>query len=122
MNWIPVVFVLNFSILLLHEMDAIRAKEWKMFILFRSMPEKTAYVIFSIIHLPLYFWAIFTITQPFSSSYAFAYLLINSFLIVHTIIHFFFRKHPANKFSSVYSNMLIYTMGIIALIHLIMIF
>ena len=121
MNLIPILFALNFSLLLLHEMDAIRSKEWKMFIILKSMREETAYIVFSIIHLPLYFWIIFTISQVFNSGYAFVYLLTDVFLIVHTGIHFFFRKHAANGFSSLYSNILIYIMGILAFIHLIMI-
>ncbi|MDR0309683.1 MAG: hypothetical protein LBH88_02860 [Candidatus Methanoplasma sp.] len=122
MNWVDVLFTVNFSILLLHEMDAIHAKEWKMFIILKSMNERTAYIIFSIIHLPLYFWVILTISQAFSSGYALVYLLTDVFLIAHMVVHFFFRKHSANNFSPVYSNVLIYTTGIIALIHLIMIF
>jgi len=122
MNWIPVIFALNFSLLLLHEMDAIRAKEWRMFIILKSMREETAYIVFSIVHLPLYFWIIFTISQVFSSGYAFVYLITDVFMIFHTAVHFFFRRNKANGFTSVYSNMLIYVMGILAAVHLIMIF
>jgi hypothetical protein len=122
MNWIPILFAINFTLLLLHEMDAIRAKEWKMFIVLKSMPEQTAYIIFSVMHFPLYFWVIFTISQAFSSGYALVYLITDVFLIAHTAIHFFFRRHTANQFSSIYSNLLIYFMGILAAIHLIIIF
>ena len=122
MNWIPVLFALNFSLLLLHEMDAVRAREWKMFIILKSMREETAYIIFSVVHLPLYFWVIFTVSQTHSSGYAFVYLITDVFLIAHTVIHFFFRRHAANGFFSAYSNALIYIMGVLALIHLILIF
>jgi len=122
MNWIPVLFAFNFSLLLLHEMDAIRAKEWRMFIVFKSMREETAYTVFSLVHLPLYFWVIFTISQVFSSGYAFVYLITDVFLIFHTAIHFLFRRHKANGFTSVYSNMLIYVMGLLAVIHMFMLF
>ena len=115
------LFVLKLSLLLLHEMDAVRAREWKMFIFLKSMREETAYIIFSVVHLPLYFWALFTISQPFSSGYTFVYLITDVFLIAHTVIHFFFRRHAANSFSSAYSNALIYIMGVLAVIHLILI-
>ena len=121
MDWVHVLFVLKLSLLLLHEMDAVRAREWKMFIFLKSMREETAYIIFSVVHLPLYFWALFTISQTFSSGYTFVYLITDVFLIAHTVIHFFFRRHAANGFSSAYSNALIYIMGVLAVIHLILI-
>ena len=120
MNLLPVLFALNFSLLLLHEMDAIRAKEWKMFLILKDMSEQAGYVAFALIHLPLYFWVIFTISQVWSGGYALVYLLTDLFLIFHTGIHFFFRKHAANGFSGAYSNILIYAMGAIAVVHLLL--
>jgi len=55
MNWLPILFAFNFSLLLLHEMDAIRAKEWKMFAVLKNMNEQNGYIVFSLLHLPLYF-------------------------------------------------------------------
>jgi hypothetical protein len=118
MNFLPFLFAFNFSLLLLHEMDAIRAKEWKMFVLLKDMKEQTGYMVFSLIHLPLYFWVIFTISQIWSGGYVAVYLLTDVFLIAHAIIHFFFRKHSANGFRSAYSNILIYAMAVLGLIHL----
>ena len=121
MNWISVLFVLNLSLLLLHEMDAIRAKEWKMLVFLKSMREETAYTVFSVVHLPLYFVIIFTISHTVVSGYTFMYLLTDVLLITHTLIHFFFRRHTANGFKSAYSKILIYSMGVLAIIHFIMI-
>jgi len=122
MNMLPVLFALNFSLLLLHEMDAIRAEEWKMFIFLKDMKEQTGYIVFSLIHLPLYFWVIFTISQIWSGGYVLIYLLTDIFLIAHAIIHFFFRKHSANGFRSIYSNVLIYCMAVLGMIHLLLMF
>ena len=36
------------SLLLIHEMDAIRTKEWKMFIILKDMADETAYKIFAV--------------------------------------------------------------------------
>ena len=122
MNPLPILFALNFSLLLLHEMDAIRTREWKMFVVLKDMRDETAYITFSLIHLPLYIWVIYTISQTFSSGYAVVWLLTDVFLILHTVIHFFFRKHAANGFVSAYSNGLIYSMGALSVVHLILIF
>jgi hypothetical protein len=99
-------------------MDAIRAKEWKMFVILRSLREEVAYVIFALAHLPLYFAIIFTISQ--TNDAGFIYLITDLFLMIHTVIHFLFRRNKANGFSPVYSNILIYLMGFLALIHLIL--
>ena len=121
MNWIPYLFALNFSLLLLHEMDAIRAKEWKMFIILKDMKEQTGYIVFALLHLPLYFWVVFSISQVWSYQYGFVYLVTDIFLIAHAILHFFFRRNSANEFSSIYSNILIYSMALLAILHLILI-
>lgn len=120
MNWLPILFAVNFSFLLLHEMDAVRAKEWNMFILLKDMKEETAYIVFSLIHLPVYVWVIFTVSQIWSGGYAVVWLIADIFLILHAVIHFFFRKHAANGFHSIYSNILIYATGILSIAHLLL--
>jgi hypothetical protein len=122
MNLIPIVFALNFSLLLLHEMDAIRAKEWRMFIILKDMREESAYIVFSLVHLPLYFWMIHTISQTVAGGYVIPYLALDIFLIFHTVIHFCFRKKAANGFTSAYSNALIYGMGVLTVLHLVLLF
>ena len=122
MNWLPALYAFIFSLLLLHEMDAIRAKEWKMFIILKDMEEQTGYLVFSLVHLSLYFWVIFTVSQIWSGGYAFVYILTDIFLIGHAVIHYFFRKHAANGFTSVYSNILIYSMAVLSVIHLFLLF
>ncbi len=122
MNLLPILFAVNFSLLLLHEMDAIRAKEWKMFIILKDMPEETAYIAFSLIHFPLYIWVIFSVSQYWNGSYALVWLIADVFLILHAGVHLLFRKHADNGFKSAYSNMLIYAMAALSAAHLIMIF
>jgi hypothetical protein len=115
------LFVFNCALLLLHEMDAIRAKEWKMFAVLKSMREETAYIVFASIHFPLYLLLTFIMAQAINSSLAPAYYIVmNLLLIAHTGTHFFFRRHSANGFTSFYSNALIYAMGIFALLHLVL--
>ena len=121
LNWIPFLFAVNFSLLLLHEMDAIRAKEWKMFAILKDMKEQTGYIVFTLLHLPLYIWVVFSISQIWSGHYAFVYLATDIFLITHAILHFFFRRNNANEFSPIYSNILIYSMALLAIWHLVLI-
>lgn len=37
------IFILMLSLLVIHEMDAIRSKEWKMFIVLKDMADEKAY-------------------------------------------------------------------------------
>lgn len=53
-SFLLVFFLFNFSLFLLHEMDAIRRSEWKLFIVLKDMEESKAYRVFTFIHLPLY--------------------------------------------------------------------
>jgi len=51
---LPVLFSVILSLLFLHEMDAVRNAEWKMFVILKDMDETKAYRIFTLLHLPLY--------------------------------------------------------------------
>lgn len=117
---ITILFVFMISLLLIHEMDAIRTKEWKMFIILKDMPDEIAYKGFSIAHLPLYFAAIMILIQG-NTSASILHYIIDFFLIGHTVIHFFFRAKPNNGFTSVYSKVIIYSLGVLAIAHLLLI-
>ena len=54
-NLLLILFLLNLSIFLLHEMDAIRRSEWRLFIVLKDMEDSKAYQVFTGIHLSLYF-------------------------------------------------------------------
>jgi len=117
---ITVLFIFIISLLLIHEMDAIRTKEWKMFIILKDMPDETAYKVFSIAHLPLYFVAIMTLIQG-NTPTNILYYIIDFFLVGHTMIHFLFRAKAGNGFNSVYSKIIIYSLGALAIAHLLLI-
>ena len=53
-NFLLILFLFNLSLFLLHEMDAIRRSEWKLFIVLKDMEADKAYTYFTWIHLPLY--------------------------------------------------------------------
>lgn len=60
---IVTLFIFMITLLLIHEMDAIRTKEWRMFIVLKDMPDEKAYKIFTLAHIPLYFIAIFVMVR-----------------------------------------------------------
>ena len=117
-----ILFTIIFALLLLHEMDAIRAKEWKMFFLLKTMAEKTAYTVFTALHLPIYFVAIYIMLCGGTASILVLQIIVDIFLILHAIIHFCFRKHTENGFKSLFSKTVIYSMAVLSMIHLVLLF
>ncbi len=112
---LKILLVLNVTLLIVHEMDAIRRKEWKMFIVLKDMKEETAYSIFSLVHIPLFAIILFFLLSP--AQQIFLYIM-DVLLLAHTLVHFGFRKHKNNDFASPLSQALIYGLGGISLIHL----
>ena len=104
------------SLRVVHEMDAIRGKEWKMFIILKDMPEEKAYPIFMLLHIPLYTAILFLL---FSSFFQAGYYIVDIFLIAHLLLHLFFRDHPANRLNGPISKWIIYSSGALAVLHLI---
>jgi len=111
-----VVFVIGLSLLLVHEMDAIRSKEWKMFIGLRSIEERVAYRLFALFHIPLYCAALLLLL---SEHYDVGWIIVDVFLIAHALVHVVFRKHKENQFDA-FSYSIIYAAGACGLLHLVL--
>ena len=46
--------LLGFCFLLVHEMDAIRCREWRVFPVTSKMGDEAGYIAFTAVHVPLY--------------------------------------------------------------------
>ncbi|KJD42801.1 hypothetical protein QD47_26110, partial [Paenibacillus terrae] len=75
--------------------------------------------IFTFIHLPLY---TIILSLLFSQYQTIIFWFLDLFLIIHAILHLFFEKHPRNGFKNTFSRSIIYPMGILAVIHLLLLF
>ncbi|MDR2976504.1 MAG: hypothetical protein LBV19_04255 [Streptococcaceae bacterium] len=117
-----ILFLLNFSLLLLHEMDAIRAKEWRMFIVLKEMAEDRAYRIFTLAHLPLYFIALYIFTGDNETVIFGLKVAIDPFMITHALVHYSFRNHSNNGFKSRFSKAIIFSMPVLAIADLCLLF
>lgn len=113
-----IVFSLVLSLLLIHEMDAIRTKEWRMFIVLNKMPEETAYQVFAGLHVPLYIAMLLVMLWGSPSAMNILYYCIDSFLIGHGGIHLLFRNHKQNGFNTTFSKGIIYGTSFLAIVHL----
>ncbi len=89
-------FFLGISFIFLHELDAIRCKEWRIFPFTSFLNDEMGYKVFVFLHLPLFYWIFFQIAynQPFSNfRHGF-----DIFLVIHLGLHILFLKHPKNEF------------------------
>jgi hypothetical protein len=111
-------FLLGFSLLLAHEIDAMGAREWKILPVLNRMGDGAGYVAFTALHVPLYallFWGL-------SSGEASIWLVagLDVFFVVHVLLHLIFYGHPENQFRSVFSYMLIFGAGLFGAIDLLL--
>lgn len=114
-NLLLMLFLVNLSLFLLHEMDAIRRSEWRLFIVLKDMEDSKAYKVFTFIHLFLY---IIILSLLFSQYQTVLFWILDLFFIIHAVLHLIFERHPRNEFINSFSRLIIYLMGILAVVHL----
>jgi hypothetical protein len=111
-------FLTAITFLLVHEMDAIRCKEWTIFPGLSRLREDTGYLIFSAVHIPLVFLVLAGLAgggifQPAVR------VTLDVFCMAHIGLHGFFHRHPKNEFDSRFSWLIILGTGLAGLIDLV---
>lgn len=103
--------------MIMHEIDAVRCKEWRIFPGLASLGDKIGYIIFIFAHLPLFVWALWYLNHGQNPK-----LFIQGFSIfsiVHIGLHLLFLKHKLNEFKDWISWSLILGAGVSGLFQLI---
>ncbi|MGV6812815.1 MAG: DUF6713 family protein [Brevirhabdus sp.] len=108
-------FQLMVAFFVLHELDAVRAREWRLLPVLRSMPDALGERIFLWAHLPISL-GIFSILGRGEQSLA--AMLLSSFAVVHVVLHWVFRTNSENRFTSVTSWTFILGAGLFGAVHL----
>lgn len=101
------LFLMGLCFLLVHEMDAIRCREWRIFPVLSEVEDETGYVAFAALHVPLYallLWGLYG-GNGVNRGLIFG---LDVFFIVHVVLHLIFYNHPENRFRSVFSYVLIF--------------
>ncbi len=88
-------FLMGLSLILIHEMDAIRCKEWRIFPLLSKLDDKTGQMVFILAHIPLYYFCFNELNQNNESPLIH---FLDYFFIIHLGLHILFLKHPKNAF------------------------
>ncbi|WP_458188964.1 DUF6713 family protein [Haladaptatus sp. NG-WS-4] len=110
-----ILFLGVVSFLLVHELDAIRQREWRFFFAPVTVRDETAYRIFTTLHAPL-----FVVVLVYLESSAFR-LVIDSFAIVHGVLHFGLRNHSLIAFDSWFSRVWIFGASLLGVLHLVLV-
>ena len=99
---------LTIGLLLTHELDAVRCREWRVLPLTSWLPDKTGEAVFLWAHVPLVMLVIWIAGQGASSLPALGF---SGFAILHVGLHWVFRNHPEYAFKDLTSQLLILLPG-----------
>ena len=99
---------LGISLLFAHELDAMRAREWRLLYVLLGMQEDLARDTFVLAHVPLLAGAIWLSTHPSDGVRISAQLALSLFLILHAGLHHRSRHHQLYEFHSRLSKGLIF--------------
>ena len=105
----------------MHEFDAIRTEEWKMFKFLKPLKERTQYLVFLYIHIPLTGLFFFYLYTLYNASNLILFIIVNSLSIFHAIIHFIALRWNSNVFKNFESFLFIGITGLSGLLNLILI-
>jgi hypothetical protein len=114
-------FWLSFSLLLVHEMDAVRLHEWRIFPMLSHLDDRTGYAVFTLAHIPLYVLSLCYLTS-FTNQKTNLILGLDGFAIIHIGLHWLLRNHPRNEFTSLLSWGIIVGAGVAGLVDLLLYF
>lgn len=89
-------FYLGLSFLAMHEMDAIRCKEWRIFPGLSMLNDKWGHIVFIFVHIPLFYFVFWELVH---SSNREAFIRgFDIFMMLHLGLHILFLKHKKNEF------------------------
>lgn len=93
------------SLLLTHELDAVRQREWRIFPGLALLDDEAGYLAFTALHVPLFLallWGLFGggLNRGLADG-------LSAFAIVHVGLHLLALRHPENRFTSALSWALI---------------
>ncbi len=95
-TWLNLSLITAFSLLTVHEMDAMTHAEWRLLPGLASLDEETARNVFVWLHIPLYIGALWAMV--FASWRVFAGRVFSSAMIAHAVAHFALSGHQHYTF------------------------
>jgi len=112
------IFFLALATLLAHELDAIEKREWRLFAFFRKMDDGTARRLFILLHIPVVAVLLWLVAAPNEGIRFWSMLALDLFMIVHAVLHRLLSGGKDYEFNTRDSELLIYGAGVLAAVHL----
>ncbi len=113
-----IIFVVAVALLFTHELDAIKRHEWRLMPIINRLSDETGYVVFVIAHIPLFGLLLWAINIPQTEVGTPFQIAISVFCVVHALLHYLYKNHPANEFNNPLSQFLIWGAGIAGVGHI----
>jgi hypothetical protein len=110
-------FYLGLSLILMHEMDAVRCREWLIFPGVSRLSEEKGFLVFMLAHLPLFAFLLMGLGGPDAGSLIRG---LDIFFLVHLLAHLLFLMHPKNEFRDWISWFLIAGAALMGLLDLLL--
>lgn len=95
MNDATIPFLLGLALMTMHEMDAIRCREWRIFPGLSLLPDRLGFLLFMLAHIPL-FYLIFDQLTLLTPSFRVGF---DAFMMAHVGAHGLLYRHPRNTFT-----------------------
>ncbi|KAA3613015.1 MAG: hypothetical protein D8M58_11940 [Calditrichaeota bacterium] len=90
-----IFFYVGLAFILVHEMDAIRCREWRIFPGLSLLNDDLGFKIFAWAHLPIFFILFWGLSQQNIDGLVVG---LDIFFIVHVALHLLFLLHKNNEF------------------------
>lgn len=110
-----VLFLTVISFLFVHELDAIRRREWRFFFAPLPVSDTTAYRVFVALHAPL-----FVLMVRYAETPSFQ-IGVDVFMVVHGGLHLGLRDHPRIEFDGWFSGFWIFGGALLGALHLLLV-
>ena len=111
------LFSLVLSLLLAHELDAMRGREWRLLPVLRSLPDTQGRDAFILVHVPLVAAIVWLAAHPSGDVRFWFQAAADAFFMVHVALHRAFSRHPDYDFHGALSRSLILGAGAVGALH-----
>jgi hypothetical protein len=112
------LFYIGLSFLTVHELDAMRCREWRIFPGLSLLSDKLGQLVFIFAHIPLFLFVFYRLTNGTNlDSFVKGF---DIFMIIHVGLHLLFLKHKNNEFKDWTSWTIIIGAGLFGLADLIL--
>ena len=113
-------FYISLSFLTVHELDAVRCREWRIFPGLSQLNDRHGMLVFIFAHVPLFVWFFHNLSGVQAEPTSTFRVGFDVFSAIHVVLHALLFKNPKNEFRDWASWTLIISAGVFGLIDLLL--